>query len=73
MQSPIGTDEGRSVVPDKNPDLDSRVRLLEVQLDTDSGRGFLFPTRREFYGKNFQIRILNRGQVEKLTSLTKRI
>ena len=30
-------------------------------------------TRREFYAKNFQIRILNRGQVEKLTSLTKRI
>ena len=30
-------------------------------------------TRRECYGKNFQNRILNRGQVEKLTSLTKRI
>ena len=32
-----------------------------------------FYTRKEFYGKNYQIRILNRGQVEKLTSLTKRI
>ena len=30
-------------------------------------------TRTEFYGKNFQIRILNPGQVEKLTSLSKRI
>ena len=30
-------------------------------------------TRREFYGKNVQIRILNRGQVDKLTSLTERI
>ena len=30
-------------------------------------------TRREFYGKNFQIRILNWEQVEKLTSMTKRI
>ena len=30
-------------------------------------------TRIEFYGENFQIRILNRGQIEKLTSLTKRI
>ena len=30
-------------------------------------------TRREFYGKNFQIRIVNRERVGKLTFLTKRI
>ena len=34
---------GRSVIPDKNPILDSRMRLLEVQIDTDSARGFIFP------------------------------
>ena len=50
--------------------------MLTSPKTTDKVQGLAIQTtRREFYGKNFQIRIrvLNRGQVEKLTSLTKRI
>ena len=45
---------------------------MEKQIDSYTDDKYL-SARREVYGKNFQIRILSRGQVEKLMSLTKRI
>ena len=53
-----------NILPESNENIAMKMKYLEY---------FYNPTWREFYAKNFQIRILNRGQVEKLTSSTKRI
>ena len=52
---------------------DNSIKNSECYVSVRYCQAHVEHTRREFYGKNFQSRILNREQVEKLTSLTKRI
>ena len=56
VRSPIQTDEGHSVVPDKKPVLGSRVRLLKVWIDSDLETGFLFPIEYRYISSESTIR-----------------
>ena len=51
----------------------TNVHFINLNFLPHSDSGIRKIPRRKFYAKIFQIRILNWGQVEKLTSLTKRI